>query len=61
LPATDLDILIDAAIAAGQEAERNPNAHTTTCEKHDGGGPATAADPTVDPGLHSKSYAARPN
>ncbi|WP_424972313.1 inositol monophosphatase family protein [Dinoroseobacter sp. S76] len=61
MPARDLDLLIDAAKAAGDIAERFWGQSPETWEKPDGAGPVTEADLAVDRMLHAELLAARPD
>lgn len=60
-PDPDLQLLIDAAIAAGDEARRFFDGPNQSWEKPDGAGPVTEADLAVDALLAERLQAARPS
>jgi myo-inositol-1(or 4)-monophosphatase len=61
LPATDLDLLIAAARAAGQLATRYSGPTAKRWDKDDGAGPVTEADLAVDALLREHLIHARPD
>jgi myo-inositol-1(or 4)-monophosphatase len=61
LPAPDLALLVDAARAAGEIAERHWGQDPRTWDKPGGAGPVTEADLEVDRMLHAELLAARPD
>lgn len=60
MPARDLDLLIEAARAAGEVACRFAPDTAKTWEKPDGAGPVTEADIAVNDTLHAVLQTARP-
>ena len=60
MPASDLDLLIDAARAAGEEALRHTGPTARRWDKPGGLGPVTEADMAVDALLSDRLRAARP-
>ncbi len=61
MPERDLDLLLDAAIAAGDIAERHFHATPEVWNKGDGQGPVTEADLEIDAMLRSELLSARPD
>ncbi|MEM9968229.1 MAG: 3'(2'),5'-bisphosphate nucleotidase CysQ [Pseudomonadota bacterium] len=61
MPAHDLDLLIDAAEAAGEIATRFTGAKAARWDKPNDAGPVTEADLAVNDMLHDKLRTARPN
>ena len=61
MPALDLDLLIEAAIAAGDEARRFVGPMAKVWDKADGAGPVTEADLAVNALLRDRLKAARPD
>lgn len=59
MPARDLDLLVDAAKAAGEIAQKYFRADPKIWDKEDGQGPVTEADFAVDQMLRSELCAAR--
>ncbi|MFV0334879.1 MAG: 3'(2'),5'-bisphosphate nucleotidase CysQ [Tropicimonas sp.] len=60
MPDSDLSLLVAAASAAGEVAQRHFRAGNTVWEKADGQGPVTEADLEVDAMLRERLMAARP-
>ena len=60
MPATDLPLLIEAALEAGQIATRYSGTQARRWDKPDGAGPVTEADLAVNTMLEQKLPAARP-
>ena len=61
MPGRDLDLLIDAAKAAGEVACRYAPDTAQTWEKPDGAGPVTEADLAVNETLHEALQGSRPD
>ncbi len=61
MPADDLELLTEAARAAGEIAHRFWRRHPETWEKPDGAGPVTEADLAVNAMLQAELGAARPD
>lgn len=61
MPATDLDLLVDAARAAGDIATAHFTESPEVWDKPDGAGPVTEADLAVDTMLRNTLCAARPD
>lgn len=61
MPATDLDLLIDAARAAGKIATSFAGPDARRWDKPDGAGPVTEADLAVNDLLHDRLRGARPD
>ncbi|MEY8828619.1 inositol monophosphatase [Sedimentitalea sp. XS_ASV28] len=61
MPATDLDLLVDAARAAGEIATGFAGPSTRRWDKPDGAGPVTEADLAVNDLLHDILRRARPD
>ena len=61
MPGHDLDLLIDAALAAGEIAKRHFRGSFDVTDKGDGQGPVTEADLEIDRMLHAELLAARPD
>ena len=61
MPAHDLKLLIDAAIAAGEIARKYFQANPETWDKGDGQGPVTEADLAIDRMLHGELLKSQPN
>jgi myo-inositol-1(or 4)-monophosphatase len=61
LPGTDLDLLLDAAQAAGKVATRYVGTTAKRWDKPEGAGPVTEADIAVNDMLHAQLTAARPD
>lgn len=60
MPATDLQLLIDAALEAGKIATRYSGSSAQRWDKPDGAGPVTEADLAVNAMLEQRLPAARP-
>lgn len=60
MPATDLQLLIDAALEAGKIATRYSGTEAQRWDKPDGAGPVTEADLAVNAMLEQRLPAARP-
>ncbi|NOD94133.1 3'(2'),5'-bisphosphate nucleotidase CysQ [Ruegeria sp. HKCCD4884] len=60
MPATDLSLLIDAALEAGKIATRYSGTQAQRWDKPDGAGPVTEADLAVNAMLEEQLRAARP-
>lgn len=60
MPATDLSLLIDAALEAGKIATRYSGTQAQRWDKPDGAGPVTEADLAVNAMLEDRLRAARP-
>lgn len=60
MPATDLPLLIEAALEAGKIATRYSGTQAQSWDKPDGAGPVTEADLAVNAMLEEKLPAARP-
>lgn len=61
MPASDIELLTEAARAAGQIARRYWRKHPETWDKPDGSGPVTEADLAINAMLHAELGAARPD
>ncbi len=61
MPAHDLDLLRDAALAAGEIAKKYFKADPEIWDKGDNQGPVTEADLAIDKMLHAELLAARPD
>jgi len=61
LPGRDLDLLLDAALAAGEIAKRHFRGSFDVRDKGDGQGPVTEADLEIDRMLHGELLGARPD
>lgn len=61
MPADDLTLLIDAAMASGEIAKKHWQQTPEVWEKSDGAGPVTEADIAIDEMLRSELTAARPD
>ncbi|MCF6305855.1 MAG: 3'(2'),5'-bisphosphate nucleotidase CysQ [Rhodobacteraceae bacterium] len=61
MPARDLDLLQDAALAAGEIAKKYFRANPEIWDKTDNQGPVTEADLAIDKMLHHELLAARPD
>ena len=61
MPAHDLKLLTDAALAAGDIARKHFQANPETWDKGDGQGPVTEADLAIDRMLHGELLKSQPN
>jgi myo-inositol-1(or 4)-monophosphatase len=61
LPVPDLDLLHDAALAAGDIAKRHFRSDFAVHDKGDGQGPVTEADLEIDRMLHAELLSSRPD